>query len=368
MGLLNAFLAGLRMWPSRSEESSILEFHLWLAARVEELDDSHNMVCWWLEALGPKRGLEAFFRYLDEFRANTVELTHVSAGPLKPRFARGDGSPPPIPQRLVVGRFVPSNIHFWGEQWDLTFLEKQSHFCHSARKAKSLAAERWDIPPGTWEKLDQPEPVRHPLVGLWGLLDRIRRRPGMYCDPASQPLTTLQSTLWGYEAAIDEHRVPDEGRGFNKAFSWYLEVRFGWSTSCGWARAIREHLRADEEELSKFFQLVDEFCGVVEEVADDLRTVSLRLEAISRRMEGFRRRRRDWVVDQLCAHRSERGQGAGRAGWGTRDEEQRWVSANGQGRGPRSPKGTRTAASACRLRDTSIFDATNERLLLQDRS
>lgn len=105
--------------------------------------------------------------------------------------------------------------------------------------------------------------------------------------------------LCGYTAALADHRVPDDGLGFNEALRGYLLVRFGWSASCGWAVAIRDHLAAGEDELSKFFILVDEFKSVTDQVPGNLLSIAERLHAISIDTGSLRRRRRDWVLKQL---------------------------------------------------------------------
>ena len=304
--LLQAFLAGTTMPCSKPEEPSFANFNAWLAARIEDVSDSHNLVLRWLdEELGSQKAFAAYFNYLDEFRANEVEVLQINAGPLTPRFTHGDGSAPSVPARLVVGRFSPSDIYFWGTQSE-TDQEMGFPFCHSVVKAKKLAAERWDTPPRTWRKLEPPKRLRtESSPGLWDLLERVRQRPGMYCDPANQPLAALETMLSGYEAALEDHNVPDEGRGFNAAFRSYLLVRFGWSTSCGWAAAIREHLEDGEDELGRLFGLADELRSVAEAVSEDLDAIGARLEDIYRR-HGIRRRRRDWIVKQLGASESPR--------------------------------------------------------------
>lgn len=123
----------------------------------------------------------------------------------------------------------------------------------------------------------------------------------MYCDPGNRPLSILETMVGGYEIALADHDIADEGRGFNGSLRAYLRVRFGWSTSCGWAAAIQEHLKESEDELGTFFTLVDELRSVVDEVSEDLDTIGARLIELSRRVDGFHRRRRDWIVTQLRA-------------------------------------------------------------------
>lgn len=298
--LLDAFLTGMAMRPLKPEEPSFSDYNYWLAARIDELPDSHNMVRQWLEEeFGAEQAFHVYFRYLDEFRKNVAELLYVNTGPLTPRFTKADGRAARVPGQLVVGRFSPSDIYFWGSRTGLT-LEKRFHFCHSAAKAKKLAAEWWEVPPRSWKKLKSPERLQLlQSSGLWGLLEQVRLRPGMYCDPSHKPLSTLETMLWGYSRALSDHGTPDEGCGFNEAFRAYLLVRFRWSTSCGWAFAIRDHLETGENELTKFFALVDEFKSVVDQVPKSLGAITERLDALSLGEGGSRRRSRSWVLGQL---------------------------------------------------------------------
>lgn len=142
-------------------------------------------------------------------------------------------------------------------------------------------------------------PIAESPRGLWHLLEQVRARPGMWCGPANRPLSTLQAMVFGYEAALADHHVQDDGRGLHRALQAYLLVRFGWSTACGWADAIRRHLRDSEDELGKFFGIVDELRDVAKAVPADLPVVGARLDDLSRRLDGFRRRRREWIVTQL---------------------------------------------------------------------
>lgn len=297
--LLSALLSGLVTPPLRPEQPRFADFNLWLSARIDELPNTHNMVGYWLEEqLGPEKAFDAYFKYLDEYRKNVVELIYVNAGPLTPRFTHGHGSAPRIPGRLVVGHYSPSNIFFWGTQTG-SALETQFHFCHSAAKAKKLAATLWDVPQRTWKKLKQPERLSSPQpAGLWGLVEEVRKRPGMYCDPASKPLTTLETMLGGYTAALKDHRIPDGGRGFNEAFRAYLLLCFGWSTCDGWALAVRDHLKDGEDELAKFFTILGQFKSDIGDDAD-LEDVAARLDALALHADGVRRRPREWVVKQI---------------------------------------------------------------------
>lgn len=295
--LLQALLTGMGM--HRGDWTlDLFDLRWWLAVRVGE--SQNNMIMHWLtEQHGPEGAFEIFFEHLDEFRTNSAELTHENTGPLKPRFHHLDGGEPMLPERLLVGRFMPSGVYFWGLQRQ-GVLEKQLPFCKSAATAKRLAAESWELARG-WRKLKLAEHVDNRRAsGFWRYLKLIRLRPGMYVGDVDAPLSAVESLLWGYNAALEGHDIADRGRGFSRAFSAYLNVRLGWPTTLGWAAAIRAHLEEGEDELSKFFAIVDELEGVVDEIAVDLGTLESRLDSLPL---GSRRRghTREWVVKRLRA-------------------------------------------------------------------
>jgi len=138
-----------------------------------------------------------------------------------------------------------------------------------------------------------------PKVGMFDLLDRIRKRPSMYCVVDREPLETIETMLSGYEQAVAMHRVEDPGDSFNAALRYYILVRFGWSTCAGWNVAIRDHLRSGQSELDRFFEIVDELLTVRNELGLELSELARRLDGMSLGLDGYRRRRRAWVVERL---------------------------------------------------------------------
>ena len=73
-------------------------------------------------------------------------------------------------------------------------------------------------------------------------------------------LEVLETYVWGYLTALSEHHidegVPLPGRDFS---TWIRMHNKRWEMACGWARAIKEHLRANEKPLDRFFELLDAY-------------------------------------------------------------------------------------------------------------
>ncbi len=61
----------------------------------------------------------------------------------------------------------------------------------------------------------------------------------------------------GYAEALTVHAI-DEQVPPIAHFSGWLHHRTGWSMSCGWGYAIKEHV-APEERTERFFEFLDEF-------------------------------------------------------------------------------------------------------------
>ena len=107
--------------------------------------------------------------------------------------------------------------------------------------------------------------VKGDSMNVYELLDKMRRRPGMYIGVANP--TYLYSFLSGYfmdrEEMINEnHNEPD----FH-LFHDFIAKRFGYeSSSKNWSEIIEEQSdgREDKEDaLWIFFELLDEFRGIV---------------------------------------------------------------------------------------------------------
>lgn len=92
------------------------------------------------------------------------------------------------------------------------------------------------------------------------LLDKIRRRIGMYIGAASP--THLQSFLSGYYLANRMERNKTEEPNFQDFHDWVAKkLGYAESTS-GWANMIEDQRVDKEEALFLFFELLDEFKGI----------------------------------------------------------------------------------------------------------
>ncbi|MGC4093240.1 MAG: hypothetical protein QM756_36195 [Polyangiaceae bacterium] len=92
---------------------------------------------------------------------------------------------------------------------------------------------------------------------VFGWLDNIQQRPGMYLGATTKPLDDLQTLVRGYIAALSVHGLV-EGVPSMSHFSTWLHHKTRWSTSCGWADAIATHSNHDSA-LATFFELIAEF-------------------------------------------------------------------------------------------------------------
>lgn len=90
---------------------------------------------------------------------------------------------------------------------------------------------------------------------VYGLLHEVRLRPGVWV----RGLQELETILAGYGMALLIHNInepfPFSAHG---DFKDWLQDRFGWGMSLGWAYAI-EHYGGATDPLELFFQLVDEY-------------------------------------------------------------------------------------------------------------
>jgi hypothetical protein len=86
IGHLSAFLSGLSFADLDPGSPSVWGFNRWITARVKGI--STNLPCVWLEEkLGTEAALEAYFRYLGEYRVcKEVEVALASNAKLTPRF------------------------------------------------------------------------------------------------------------------------------------------------------------------------------------------------------------------------------------------------------------------------------------------
>ncbi|MFE6613791.1 hypothetical protein [Amycolatopsis sp. NPDC057786] len=103
---------------------------------------------------------------------------------------------------------------------------------------------------------ERPKPIDQ-CQNVQEILDQIRLRPGMWLRQRS--LRDLESILFGYGVALDVHGLDEKfTMGAVGPFAQWIEARFGWSMSAGWAVAIEAHSDG-EEPLKVFFRLLDEY-------------------------------------------------------------------------------------------------------------
>jgi hypothetical protein len=93
-------------------------------------------------------------------------------------------------------------------------------------------------------------------VNIFTYLDEMRDRPTMYV----RSLLDLEAQIYGYYAALKNHRVVESGPSMTHHFLVWGYFRKHWSTCAfGWARAIESRISSLDEQLRKFFALVDEY-------------------------------------------------------------------------------------------------------------
>lgn len=96
------------------------------------------------------------------------------------------------------------------------------------------------------------------------LLDKIRRRPGMYIGYHSP--THVHSFLSGYSIGTIVKSEKIEQPDFNEFHDWIAKrLHYSESTS-GWAYMIEDQCEDKEEALWLFFELLDEFRGIKHEI------------------------------------------------------------------------------------------------------
>ncbi|ANN21588.1 hypothetical protein SD37_06175 [Amycolatopsis orientalis] len=72
-------------------------------------------------------------------------------------------------------------------------------------------------------------------------------------------LRALENILIGYSVALDVHGIDEKPVMWpDGPFAQWVQSRFGWSMSAGWAFAIQAHAEG-EEPLEVFFRLLDEY-------------------------------------------------------------------------------------------------------------
>lgn len=102
-------------------------------------------------------------------------------------------------------------------------------------------------------------------MNIYEIIDKVRRRPGMYIGHHSP--THLSSFLSGYQQAKvapdNEYKEESEFHGFHD----WVARRFGYyESTSGWAYMIEDQREDKEEALWLFFQLLDEYRKLAPEI------------------------------------------------------------------------------------------------------
>lgn len=74
-----------------------------------------------------------------------------------------------------------------------------------------------------------------------------------------EQLSNVELMMAGYEMALDVHGIEEPGRALSSGFMSYLRETRGWSASCGFLGAIREHSGNADEAWNMFWDLLDEY-------------------------------------------------------------------------------------------------------------
>ncbi|MDX1947649.1 MAG: hypothetical protein SFU86_19785 [Pirellulaceae bacterium] len=150
---LLAFLDGLSFADIDPGTPPIWLFSRWITARVDGI--STNLPWDWLEEqLGGDGAYAAYFQYLDEYRACLeVEVARPEGVELVPRFWRVDSKgcqvSPPIPERLYVGQWAPSEVFFLTEVYGAS-VERCFPYHRSVEGVVEEAQSRWSVPASAW--------------------------------------------------------------------------------------------------------------------------------------------------------------------------------------------------------------------------
>lgn len=75
----------------------------------------------------------------------------------------------------------------------------------------------------------------------------------------STQLHDLELQFWGYEAALQNHKIAEDISGFNAGLREYIFETRKWSTARGWANAVVTNTESAELAVATFFELADEY-------------------------------------------------------------------------------------------------------------
>jgi hypothetical protein len=93
---------------------------------------------------------------------------------------------------------------------------------------------------------------------LYQILQDIQTRPGMYLGNCS--ITRLRAFLDGYGSARADLGLPEteQEKAFNGFQAW-IQKRFNITAAQGWDRIILAHSTNEQEALTQFFELFQQF-------------------------------------------------------------------------------------------------------------
>ncbi len=93
---------------------------------------------------------------------------------------------------------------------------------------------------------------------LYQLLERIKKRPGMYLGKKS--ITHLRILLIGYDLARSDLGLPktEQEQEFNGFQDW-IQQKFNDESTQSWASIILFNSEDESKALDRFFELLEEF-------------------------------------------------------------------------------------------------------------
>jgi hypothetical protein len=96
------------------------------------------------------------------------------------------------------------------------------------------------------------------MTNIYQLIDRIKKRPGMYLGKPS--IIRLKAFLDGYMGARQDLGFPltEQEEKFNHFQEW-IQTRFKITSSHSWADIILFYSADEKEALNQFFELFDQF-------------------------------------------------------------------------------------------------------------
>lgn len=112
------------------------------------------------------------------------------------------------------------------------------------------------------------------LMGLYGWLELIEKRPGMYLREPG--FASLESFIAGYDTALIDHRIQDDEQPPFSGFGAFAAARLGRAGEregamlpggkldigpIHWSTAIRDAAPDDRDAFDLFFKLLREFRG-----------------------------------------------------------------------------------------------------------